>query len=235
MQVKHWIDDIPRNSMYCRLDAIVCDSQNDQTEHEVFLLDRKFIQYPNVFPVDKFDDTEFFSNSIIVEPGEDFLEIGVGAGVTAVIVALNGANVVGVDINEDAISNSKVNASLHNVGGSTKFFVSDIFSKIPNQKFDTIYWNVPFCYSEVEELSMLEKSVFDFKYKSIELFIDNSKLFLKPNGRLLIGFSNIWGLPHKLIGALYEHGYTDFKIVKQRMVDWNSMKFDLTLYEIKTK
>lgn len=234
-KIKRWIDDISRNNMYNYLDTIVRDIQNDQLEREVILLDRKFIQYPNVFPVDKFDDTKFFSEAIKIQPNEDFLEIGVGAGVTSVIAALIGANVTGVDINEDAVSNSKANAILNDVEHSTEFFVSDIFSDVPNKKFNTIFWNVPFCYSEIDELNMLEKSVFDFQYNSLENFVSNSKSFLKPNGRLLIGFSNIWGLPDKLISILYEYGYTDIRIEKQKMIEWNSMKFDLTLYEIKTK
>jgi len=232
-QVKRWIDDISRNNMYSRLDSAVCDIQNDQSEREVILLGRKFIQYPNVFPIDKFDDTEFFSEAVKMFPGEDFLEIGVGAGVTSVIAALNGANVIGVDINEEAIYNSKENAILNKVEHSTEFFVSDIFSEVPDKKFDTIFWNVPFCYSEINELNMLERSVFDFQYKSLENFIRNSKSFLKPNGRLLIGFSNIWGLPDKLFRILYESGYTDLRIIKQEMAEWNSIKFDLTLYELK--
>jgi hypothetical protein len=90
---------------------------------------------------------------------------------------------------------------LHNVEQSSRSFLCRMYSTImyTTNKFDTIYWNVPFCYSEIDELNILEKSVFDFQYQSLENFIGNSKSFLKPNGRLLIGFSNAWGLPDKLI------------------------------------
>ncbi len=234
-KMRNWIFDISRNDMYNRIDTFLCHIQNNQSVREVILWDKQFIQYPNVFPIDKFDDTKFFSEAIKIQRNEDFLEIGVGAGVTAIIAALYGANVVGVDINEDAIANSKANAILHNVENSTEFFVSDIFSNVFNKQFDTIFWNVPFCYSEINELNILEKSVFDFQYKSLENFICNSSAFLKPNGRLLIGFSNIWGLTDKFFKILFDYGYTDFGIVKQKMVEWDSIEFDLTLYEVKTK
>lgn len=230
---ERWINDVLRNDMYSRLHTIMCDIEKSKTEREISLLGKTFVQYSSVFPSDKFEDTEFFSESIQVSPEEDFLEIGVGAGITSIVAAINGANVVGVDINVAAVANSQANAILNKIEHRTEFIVSDVFSQVPNKKFDTIYWNVPFCYSEINELNNFEKSVFDYKYQSLENFIRNSKSFLKPNGRLLIGFSNIWGLPDKLLGLLYESGYVNFKIIKQKMVEWNLVKFDLTLYELK--
>jgi hypothetical protein len=63
-------------------------------------------------------------------------------------------------------------------------------------------------------------------------FIKNSKKFLKPQGRLLIGFSNTWGLPDLLLRFLYDAGYKNITMLTQQIVEWNSIEYDLTLYEI---
>lgn len=230
--MRNWVGDKIKNNIYNNLDSILLNIEAEKIEREVIISNRKFIQYPSVFPVDRFEDTTFFSNAIKVLPNELFLEIGVGSGVTSVLMATKGAKVFGVDINTKAILNAKANAILNQVDNNTSFFFSDVFSNISEIKFDTIYWNVPFCYSEINELTIFEKSVFDYQYKSIENFIKNVKKFIKPNGRILIGFSNFWGLPDKLFEMFNNEGYSDVKILEQKMVDWNSMKFDLTLYEI---
>ncbi|MDL2231571.1 methyltransferase [Porphyromonadaceae bacterium OttesenSCG-928-L07] len=231
--MKHWINDLSKNDIYNRLDDILQEIENTTIKREVNILNRKFIQYANVFPVDKFEDTEFFSKAITVSPNEDFLEIGIGTGITSVLAAINGANVIGVDINSEAVLNSIENARLHNVENQTSFLTSDVFSNIEKNKFDTIYWNVPFCYSEIKELSNIQNSVFSFQYKSLENFIIDFPKYLKPNGRVLIGFSNFWGIPDKLIDFLFKSDYKTINIVARKKVHSHEMEWDLTLYELK--
>jgi release factor glutamine methyltransferase len=230
--MKHWIKEVLRNELYNQVSLSLREIEK-RDKQEVVILGEKFVQYADVFPADTFKDTEIFTNVLKVIPNEDFLEIGVGSGVTSILMAKSGANVVGVDINEKAVLNAKENARLHNIEHNTEFFVSDVFDKISGKVFDTIYWNVPFCFSEIEELSNLEKSVFDYQYKSLEKFIGNSKSFLKPNGRLLIGFSNVWGLSNKLINLLYKFGYKNITTVNQTDVKWGDMNYDLTLYQLR--
>jgi release factor glutamine methyltransferase len=230
--MKHWIKLASKNKMYNHLQSNL-HKIGKMKKRQVTILNETFIQYPDVFPIDKFGDTEIFTKAITVKPEEEFLEIGIGTGVTAIMVAKAGANVTGVDINPAAVKNANENALQQEIGNNVNFFVSDVFDKVPNKLFDTIYFNVPFCFSEISELTELQKSVFDYQYSTLEKFINNSMSFLKPNGRLLIGFSNFWGLPDKLFGFFYGAGFQEIKILLQQNVEWNTIRYDLTLYEIK--
>lgn len=233
MSLRKWIGDTTKNKMYNKLDMALQRISANSNLREVDLLGSTFVQFSDVFPIDEFCDTSFFSEVIEVKKDEEFLEIGIGTGATSILVAKQGAIVTGVDICGNAVKNSVLNAKINLVEGQTNFFESDVFNNVPKKKFDTIYWNVPFCYSELDNLNNIEKSVFDFRYIGLERFIRDSHDYLKYGGRLLIGFSNVWGIPEKLFHFLYENGYDNIKIEKQRYVTWKSFDFDLTLYEIK--
>jgi len=238
--MKRWIADISKNKIYSDFAQYLHEIENEQSEREVELFGKVFIQYPDVFPVDAFEDTKFFTKEISVSPNEHFLEIGIGSGVTSIIMAKHGAKVVGVDISDRAMENAKRNLALHNIDKNVEFYASDVFSEIHEQLFDTIYWNVPFCYSEIEELTNLEKSIFDYKYNSLEYFFKEAKTFLKQGGRLLVGFSNVLGLPEKLQQFAYDSNFTMINIIKRTTVEWKSKKrkpkkWDLILYEFLNK
>jgi release factor glutamine methyltransferase len=234
--MKRWIKESSKNRTYTEFARVLKKIENKKpAKRHITVLNHSFEQYADVFPADTFGDTEFFTSEINVVPDEHFLEIGIGTGVTAIIMATQGANVVGVDISERAVENAKINAKQNIVEEKAIFFVSDVFSKVPQQTFDTIYWNVPFCYSEIKELSYLQKSIFDYQYNSLATFFKESQSFLKQNGRLLVGFSNVLGLPEKLLQFAYDSDFTKIKIIKQKMVEWESLKYDLTLYEFKNK
>jgi len=238
--MKRWIADISKNKLYNNFAQCLYEIGKKKSERKIKLLGEVFIQYPDVFPADAFEDTEFFTKEISAAPNEHFLEIGIGTGITAIMMAKQGAKVVGVDVNERAVENAKKNAKLHNVEANTDFYVSDIFSKVPKQTFDTIYWNVPFCYSEIKELNNLQKSTFDYYYYHLETFFKESKTFLKQGGRLLVGFSNELGVPAKLMQYAYDSNFTNIKMLKRSIVEWKSKKgetkkWDLTLYEFLNK
>lgn len=228
-----WCNDIDKNLIFeTSRNVVVENSKHTPKEYSIEMFNKKFIQFAGVFPSDKFADTEFFTENINIKQGDDFLEIGVGSGITSVMAALKGANVTGVDINPDAIENAKVNAKLHKVETVTNFIVSDLFENIEGKLFDIIYWNVPFCFVEVDDLSVLEKSVFDYHYHSIHKFIAESNRHLKENGKIFIGFSNTIGSPEKLFTFIYEANFKSISIVAQKNVHWNGIVFDLTLFQI---
>jgi len=195
-----WCDDLDKEVFIQETYEILQQSQREHNEKYIIQVQNKsFVMYPNVFPSNYFNDTHFFSSNLPFLEGEDFLEIGVGAGIISIFAALQGANVTGVDISPFAVENSIENATLHKVENLTNFFVSDIFENIPkDKKFDTIFWNVPFGCVKVQ-LNLLEKSVFDTDYNSIERFIMNSHNYLKKNGKLLVGFSTCMGEFDKLL------------------------------------
>lgn len=229
-----WCNDIDKNQIFeTSRNVLVENSKHTPKEYSIELLNKQFIQFAEVFPADKFEDTEFFTKNLNIREDDEFLEIGVGSGITSIIAALKGAKVLGIDINSDAVKNAKANAILHKVEHSTSFIESDLFENVGDKTFDVIYWNVPFCFVDVDNLSVLEKSVFDFHYNSIHKFINEAGKYLKRNGKIYIGFSNTIGSPEKLLNYLYESNFKSISIVAQKNIDWNDFTFDLTLFLIK--
>lgn len=161
---------------------------------------KKFIVYPNVFSPKYFEDAEIFIPKISVKKEERFLEIGPGTGVISVFVALRGAGkVFAIDINPDAVKNTKENARLHKVANKVTVLQGSIYGPLSKkEKFNTIFWNVPFGYTKSKKIKVLERAIADPGYKSIKKFFNNARNYLQPNGRLLIGFSTTIGDFNKL-------------------------------------
>ena len=61
------------------------------------------------------------------------------------------------------------------------------------EKFDAIFWNTPFGFVENQDISDLEKAVYDPGYRSTENFMREARAHLKEGGRILIGFSTTLG------------------------------------------
>lgn len=139
-------------------------SKTEKEKYEVKILGRKFVVYPNVFSPKYFLDTEFFARELPIRQDEEFLEIGPGTGVTVVFAALKGAKrVTAVDINPDAVANTKENAKINGVESKVTVLRGDIYEPLAkNSRFDTIYWNTPFGYvNKNDEVTVLEKAVYD--------------------------------------------------------------------------
>lgn len=79
------------------------------------------------------------------DPSGDVLEMGTGSGIIAIFLAILGYNVVGADINMQAIKCAESNAKLNNC--RVHFRQSDLFSQVP-ESFDTIIFNPPYLPSD---------------------------------------------------------------------------------------
>lgn len=188
--------------------AVLIQSQQEDKPYSVIVLGKEFTVFPNVFSPKYFYDSEFFAKEIEVEKNERFLEIGPGSGVVSVWMAMKGANVTAVDINPDAVRNTKENAKLHNLENRITVFEGSLYEPLDqDSQFDTIFWNTPFGYVEDDNISVLQKAVYDPGYRSTETFIRDAKNYLVPEGRLLIGFSSTLGHMDKLNELLKENGY----------------------------
>jgi len=204
---------------------VLYDSRKEKEPYEVEVLGKKFVVFPSVFSPKYFFDTEFFAKEIDVNEGEEFLEIGSGTGIISVILALKGAKVTCTDINPMAIKNTKENAQRHNI--DITILEGDVYDPLQeDKKFDTIFWNTPFGFVE-GELDNLEKAVFDKEYKATERFIKESKKYLKPNGRLLIGFSSTLGRLDLLQEYLKEAGFTMKEVAKIPSMETHPVFFEL--------
>lgn len=204
-------------------------SQREQFPYTTEVLGKTFIVNPNVFSPKYFRDTEFFAKHIAIKHGDEFLEIGPGTGVISVFAALRGAKrVVTIDINPDAVQNTKENASRHRVSKTVKVFQGDVYSPLgPNDKFDTIFWNVPFAYSEQTTNPDLEKSIIDPRYRRLKMFVKDSKKYLKQGGKLLIGFSSTLGHISLLKRFVKEGGFKLRLLKEIRSKETYPVKFQL--------
>ena len=134
---------------------------------------------------------------------------------------------IAVDINPAAVRNTRENVRLHHLERKIVIFEGDIYGPIKNKKFDTIFWNTPFGYTENKELTHLEKATFDYEYKSTKRFIVEAKNHLNSDGKLLIGFSSTLGHWDELQNILKSAGYK-FRVLRQiSSTEVHPVKFEL--------
>lgn len=187
--------------------TLLRSQRENPVPYKVTIAGQEFVVLPNVFPSSYYNDTEFFAQELPIDEGDEFLEVGSGTGIISVVAAQKGANVTATDINPDAVQNTRINAALHAV--DINVIKSDVFEEIPDdEKFDKIFWNVPFGYV-TQELTDLERSVYDKEYLCIERFIKGAKSKLKPGGKLYIGFSSDMGRRDVLDRFIDEAGASD--------------------------
>ncbi len=74
------------------------------------------------------------------------LEIGVGSGIVSVMLAklIPNIEIVGVDINEDALELATLNAKKFGVEDKITFLKSDLFENVADEKFDMCISNPPY-------------------------------------------------------------------------------------------
>ncbi|MBD3252608.1 methyltransferase [Candidatus Pacearchaeota archaeon] len=215
------------------------DSEKEKEKYKVRILGKDFIVYPGVFSPRYFNDNEFFAEEFPFKK-EDFLEIGCGVGVIAVLAAVRGARVVACYINQKAIENTRENARIHRVSDKLKVIKSDIYDSIPERlRFDTIFWNIPFLYKEKDDknLTMLEKSVFNPGYNLFKRFLHGAKSRLKENGRLILGFSSSMGNYDLIKSIVSEEGFKirllKRKTLRQTKKSSEDETMNIELFEIK--
>ena len=215
--------------------SLLKDSQKEKKKYFIYILGRKFVVYPNVFSPKYFKDSEFFAKEVPIIDGEDVLEIGSGTGIISVFTKIKGARkVVALDINPNAVKNTKENAKINKVKVDVR--ESDVYSALKEgEKFDTIFWNTPFAFTNKKRVSVLEKSVADPGYKATAKFIKEAKDRLKKNGRLLIGFSSTLGHINLLKSLLNKYKYR-IKLIKQiKSKEVYPVKFEIFEAKLKKK
>ena len=195
--------------------------------------------FPGVFSPAISSDTSWFSQQLLpIVKGKSLLEIGTGTGVIACLAKLGGASkVIATDINPSAVKNAIHNINKHRLD----IFVlqGDMYSPIVRkEKFDIIFWNHPFNYTEnkADQQDDLSFSVFDLQYASLEKYFHEAKKFLKQGGLLLLGTGSIARINNiKRISA--EAGFTADLMCKQ-IVDvsqFHKTKMDVRLYAFSPK
>jgi len=208
--------------------------RKDKESHTYPVCGQDFLVFPNVFSPKYFGDTEFYADKVPFVAGsikdKKILEIGPGIGALAVILAQKGAKVTAVDINQDAVLNTQANADKFNMTEKIAVLAGDIYKPLSKQdKFDIIFWNLPFGFIEEKELDPLEKSTFDPLYKSSDVFFKQAEDYLLAGGRLLYGFSTSYGNSKELEKILGLYGYKSKLLIAE---DFKSDLGNFIRYEL---
>jgi len=208
-------------------------SQKEKRKYMVKILDKKFIVHPQVFSPKYFNDTELFAKHFLYKKGKRMLEIGTGIGAFSILTVLKGkANkVIATDVNPIAIENAKENVNLYGLNKKIKVIKSDLFKKLKNQKFDVIFFNAPFCFTKKERLTLLEKALFDYNYKTLDKFIHDCKEYVTENGHVFLGFSSFFGDFNKLREIAENHNRR-IKIIKKIITKRKGQQVRLEILEI---
>ncbi|MFJ4870005.1 methyltransferase [Streptomyces sp. NPDC088757] len=174
------------------------------------LLDQEWELLPEVFPPYTDPGPAFFASWVPYEKGIRFLEMGCGAGVSAVIAAQRGAErVVALDINPAAAENTRRNAARHGVSDRVTALASDLFGVLETtETFDLVFWNTPFIEAPESRpyAGQIERAVFDPGYEMVRRFFHDVVPHLAPEGRVYIGTSEAMGNKDKMLRAAADAG-----------------------------
>jgi release factor glutamine methyltransferase len=188
----------------------------DETEFE--LLGRSWTQLPGVFSPAHTPVTELFTSWLPFADGRSYLDIGCGAGVTAVCAALAGCRVTALDITPEAVANTQRNAERHGVCERVDVRESDLFEALgPDERYDLIFWNSSFAFApeDFELGDDFQRAFVDPGYATHRRFLRQAGDHLTEGGRLLLGFSNL-GAWDELRACCRDEGLTAKVIRSER-------------------
>jgi release factor glutamine methyltransferase len=191
---------------------------------------RSFAVHVGVFPPTHFQSTGIFTQHLPYIKGGSFLEIGCGAGVTAVTAALEGCRpVVATDISEAAVLNTRENATRHGVDAAVSIRHGDLFEVLTDgERFDIIFWNSNFVF--VPDGYIFEKNIMrafcDAGYVAHRRFLIEAPRHLNPGGMILMGFSS-QGEDSALDSLLDEHGYSSSVIASVLGMGAGAHRYDI--------
>jgi HemK-related putative methylase len=143
--------------------------------------------------------------------GRKVLDMGTGAGLTAVAAASHGSQVVAVDINPAAVESTRRNALLNRVDRMMEVREGDLFGPVKGERFDTIFFNPPF-------YEGLPAGELDHAWRGkdiAERLSRGVRRHLQPLGAAYVVLSSE-GIPGRFLRAFREHG---FRIEVVRMFD----------------
>jgi HemK-related putative methylase len=214
--------------------TVLAQSQQEKFPYSIEVEGLHIEVYEGVFSPKHFHGWEVFTKHFPNVRGKDVLEIGTGTGITALVLAKRGARkVLATDINPRAVANTQKNIEKNDLSALVKVRESDIFSAIsPDEKFDIIYWNMPFMWTEKDYkyASMLERGLFDPGHTLADRFLSEGKNHLNPEGILLVGTAD-FGDPR--FGAFFrENHYSARLIAQEQSEEINPVEFQL--FELKS-
>jgi release factor glutamine methyltransferase len=141
----------------------------------------------DVFPVDESVDGDPYHQAVAseVRPGLRVLDMGTGSGVSALLAARSGNEVVAVDVNPKAVDCARANAERNGLAAQITFVHGDLFQGVDGD-FDLIIFDPPFRWFEPHDL--LERSHTDAEYRTLTRFMLEAPGRLRPGGRIVMNF-----------------------------------------------
>ncbi|AIV36226.1 MULTISPECIES: 50S ribosomal protein L11 methyltransferase [unclassified Streptomyces] len=176
----------------------------------------------------------------LTEPGGtpllrgSLLEIGCGTGIIAVSAALAGCDrVTAVDVSEQAVRNTALNAHRHHVTDRVTAVHSDLFGRVgPAERFDTVYWHSNFVLAPpgYRPTTIHERAYVDPGYRTHRRYLAEAALHAAPGGRVLLHFSDRGDIP--VLHRLAEESGRRLRVLRSRTVREGAESVEHILYEI---
>ncbi|MFJ8001457.1 methyltransferase domain-containing protein [Streptomyces sp. NPDC096310] len=120
-----------------------------------------------------------------------FLEIGCGSGVIAVQAALSNRTTVAMDINRNAVENTRMNAERHGVTDRLTVLHSDLFDALDEDaRFDRIFWSSNYVLAPADYSygSVHERAYMDAGYRTHRRYLEQAVHHLTDTGSALLHF-----------------------------------------------
>src|SRR6516162_160826 len=165
-------------------------SMSVKTRVEGFELD----VFPKVFHPRYFGSSAILARFVSSLPlrGKSFLDVGCGSGLIGMCAARAGAQVVAIDINEEAVRCARANAERHEL--PIKVQQSDLFSALGARQFDAIAFNPPFLLGTAE--SAADRAFYGgLNFDVIRTFAADVHAHLRPGGVIYIILSTDIDIP----------------------------------------
>ncbi|MFE0019535.1 methyltransferase [Amycolatopsis sp. NPDC059021] len=190
------MDDFEAERTRRRVEELFRHNAEDPDRQGSFtLFEKEWVLLDGVFSPAVTPATRIFTSWLPYPADGRFLEIGPGAGVTAVTAAHSGcASVTAVDISRAAVENTRRNAELHGVAGIVTARHGDLFDALDeSDRFDLIFWNSNFVETAPDAVNETElhHAFYDPGFRAHRRFLAEAPGRLAPAGRLLLGFSDI--------------------------------------------
>ena len=178
--------------------------------------DMKLKVLPSVY--DPAEDSFLLADNLDIKQGDKVLDIGCGSGIQSLVAAKKGAKVIAVDINPEAVKNTKINAADLDLEDLIQVRQSNLFENVPETDFDVIIFNPPYLPSGGGLNNALSKAWDGGKTgrEIISDFLKEAKKHLKKGGKIFFVISSITG-KEEVEKTLKEAGYKSKVIASQKM------------------
>jgi release factor glutamine methyltransferase len=141
----------------------------------------------DVYPLDESADGDPYHQAVAseVRQGLRVLDMGTGCGVSALLAARAGSDVVAVDVNAKAVECARANAERNALSDQITFAHGDLFQGVEGN-FDLIIFDPPFRWFQPRDL--LDRSHADADYRTLRQFMTEAPGRLRAGGRIVMNF-----------------------------------------------